>query len=576
MALTEAWTDAARVAADQSRRLHYHVSERRFRGDIQKQGLRGPTPDWQQVHLWDSLPAAQAYARRLPADVWEVDTTGLPLTRPGHSAAYPSTVGGTHFEHDGPIAPARLRRVAERSTKGDWRITEADATSQQDSQSDPKIAAAGAALALVGAPSPIAPVYIGTGSAAAVVKGAVAATAATMAGVTDLISSAVSEVLRTRYPGVTPNLSEVDQRAAAFPIESAARVRAGMKAALLKPSRKMLLEELDKRLSAAQSVSVPDQPAIEKLARARTRVAATVGPREHAVATVVNNERRFAAQHAAAQVARTVGLAEQARLEQTSPDGAMWVLGEHVKNHTIDCTALSGGVYPHSVLRKLHPPIHTGCCCRLVGIPDAINQGILDPADIPSAPVAIKRAQRALAVTEHDARGLLMLEELKSRGPLLIEATSRDTSVFEDDWSPASPEKLSRRISRLQDGDVVRLPDGTTIRSKASGVQVRRDGAVKRGLTPEMAAMDALDRSARSGKPGSIGDRAYRDFRDFLGEVYTEVVMPEKESPRIVPPLKEPELFTWEDTGHSDQFYLDLGWSAAELKELREKRAASA
>lgn len=99
--------------------------------------------------------------------------------------------------------------------------------------------------------------------------------------------------------------------------------------------------------------------------------------RETEVQKVLDRERRYAEQREMAMATRTLGAAEQRNVERVSPEGGYWRLSPHVRAHTLDCLAFGGKVWPHSVLRTVHPPLHGGCPCEILSIQEAQRQGLI-------------------------------------------------------------------------------------------------------------------------------------------------------------------------------------------------------
>ena len=90
--------------------------------------------------------------------------------------------------------------------------------------------------------------------------------------------------------------------------------------------------------------------------------------RRERVQQIIDRERRIAQQREDAEAGRVAGAGTQRALEQSSPAGAKWHLGE-AGTHTNDCVAMAGKTWPHSVLRNYHPPLHAGCQCYLTAAP---------------------------------------------------------------------------------------------------------------------------------------------------------------------------------------------------------------
>jgi hypothetical protein len=88
----------------------FHVAPRSARGSILSSGLR-PSPYGQldEVHGWSTEQAAKDYARRFPADLYEVDVSGMHVEVP----KYPfDSKSGTHLRVHQVIPPERLKLVS--------------------------------------------------------------------------------------------------------------------------------------------------------------------------------------------------------------------------------------------------------------------------------------------------------------------------------------------------------------------------------------------------------------------------------------------------------------------------------
>ena len=109
--------------------------------------------------------------------------------------------------------------------------------------------------------------------------------------------------------------------------------------------------------------------------------------REQAIRALLDREKRYAVAREQAMLERAMGELEVKLLKVLSPEGAYWKLSEEVKEHTLDCLAVGERFWPWSVLSKVHPPVHHGCACYLLGLDEAIEDGLMtrdqvpDPAD---------------------------------------------------------------------------------------------------------------------------------------------------------------------------------------------------
>jgi hypothetical protein len=360
----------------------------------------------------------------------------------------------------------------------------------------------------------IPPVVISTQSAEAAAGGIASAARETINALSSVSLRSLRSMITERYPDVEVPLGEIDQRAALYREESARRVRAAVTGALRKPGKREVIREIDARIQDAFRAG--DKRKLRALEAAREKASSSPGPRERAVRVAIERERRYARAHLSAQAARAFGLAEQARLERDSPDGAFWVLGE-AKEHTVDCIALAGRAYPHAVLRRLSPPIHVGCKCRLLSMAEAEAQGLWDGGPVPSVPEAVGYAKRAMALHESDAEAILLLHELHARGGSLLD--NRESGGLSE-FDAEAPERLREALLALKTDDFLKTPDGAVVRRLEEGrFRVRRDGRVKVWESAAEAARDVLDRSARSRKPGSAGgEQVFEDYAAYVRE----------------------------------------------------------
>lgn len=269
-------------------------------------------------------------------------------------------------------------------------------------------------------------------TAAATGAGIAQAFAATAGNLSQVILAGVASIPGTVYPTVDPEPIRdiLAEYADAYKRQAESRVRQGVAEALRLPTRAAAVRAATTALAAALKADPPDRTAIRAANAALRRARDGEGTREAAIQRVMAAEKRYAALHARAQVARSHGAADQARLEQTSPEGALWEVDPSLNNEHY-CLRLNGRVWPHSLLRRVRPPVHVGCGCRLIGKSEVIQRGL------PWEPVPAAEVERELrhqlghaepqkiavmaAVAELAWRGALQdsyREELHPRDPL--------------------------------------------------------------------------------------------------------------------------------------------------------------
>jgi ADP-ribose pyrophosphatase YjhB (NUDIX family)/2'-5' RNA ligase len=114
--------------------------------------------------------------------------------------------------------------------------------------------------------------------------------------------------------------------------------------------------------------------------------------REKAVRALFERERKYTQMREEAMRVRVMAAVRHYHLEQASPQGAYWKLGENVKKHTIDCLAMANKFWPWSVLHAFQPPVHHGCACSLMGLREAVANGLMTPDQVPNEMHAVAHA----------------------------------------------------------------------------------------------------------------------------------------------------------------------------------------
>jgi 8-oxo-dGTP pyrophosphatase MutT (NUDIX family) len=127
-----------------------------------------------------------------------------------------------------------------------------------------------------------------------------------------------------------------------------------------------------------------------------------------AVGKILDREKRYVAQREQAAAGRVVGALEMDLLRQSSPQGAYWQLSPLIREHCPRCLAMAGKFWPWEVLDMpgVHLPIHPNCGCRLLGLEEAVSQGLMAADQIPDTEDAIRRAKHLLQEAERLERTL--------------------------------------------------------------------------------------------------------------------------------------------------------------------------
>lgn len=111
---------------------------------------------------------------------------------------------------------------------------------------------------------------------------------------------------------------------------------------------------------------------------------------------IMEREKRFRVAREEAMFMRALGKAEAMLLKESSPRGAYWTLSPFVHQHTLDCLAMADQFWPWEVLENFQPPVHHGCACSLLGLDEAVAEGLMTPDQVPDTADAVRRARKAL------------------------------------------------------------------------------------------------------------------------------------------------------------------------------------
>lgn len=347
-----------------------------------------------------------------------------------------------------------------------WAIEEAAATSfapDPPTVEEPTRTAAAAAvagLAMTGAAA--APLLVGTAAAKAGADTATAGTAMVLnalaqAAKADHTAEIIAATARTQQPELEPD--DIDQ---VITFEQANQAE--------------FVRKMHDRVAR-------DMPKALKLEDA--------GQRRAAVNKIVERERRFIRMRQEAMNARLRGAGDMARVRKSSPEGAYWALSDSVKQHTPDCVAMAGKLWPWSVLRLYHPPLHTGCPCRLIPVAEAVRRGLVHSAKVPDAMDAMRRAREI-------AKKAARLEEIARPGEVethlaLVESVRRHAARFakgtvkggefrptRGGYAKAVRGEAGRLLSDLVPASTT--PRGRTVRLRGHKVLVPEDREFRRKI----------------------------------------------------------------------------------------------
>lgn len=157
--------------------------------------------------------------------------------------------------------------------------------------------------------------------------------------------------------------------------------------------------------------------AMLRLQTALPRALANPDPTARAaeVAQILETEKRYLRQREQAAAQRVVAALEMDLLKVSSPEGAYWLLSPLVREHCVDCLAMANQFWPWEVLNMpgVHLPMHPNCGCRLLGLDEAVRQGLMSPDQIPATEDAVRRATALIGETRR-LRETLAPEELEA------------------------------------------------------------------------------------------------------------------------------------------------------------------
>jgi hypothetical protein len=122
--------------------------------------------------------------------------------------------------------------------------------------------------------------------------------------------------------------------------------------------------------------------------------------REAEVRKIMEREQRYSRQREEAMLQRALGKFEARMLMDLSPEGAYWKLSPFVKAHTLDCLAMGNKFWPWSVLKKIQPPLHAGCPCYLLGLDEAVAEGLMSPDLVPDEEDALLRYEQLKGIVD--------------------------------------------------------------------------------------------------------------------------------------------------------------------------------
>lgn len=145
-----------------------------------------------------------------------------------------------------------------------------------------------------------------------------------------------------------------------------------------------------------------ERKALERIREDWAKIdALPVEDQPEAYRALLDRERRYAGQRAEATAIRAIRAVERVSVKLESPVGALWVLGP-AEQHTRDCVAMAGKVWPWDVLETDHPPLGPGCVCYLLPMSEGVVRGLI-PAD--ATPVPDARRKRELIKTLYGVHG---------------------------------------------------------------------------------------------------------------------------------------------------------------------------
>jgi ADP-ribose pyrophosphatase YjhB (NUDIX family) len=205
-----------------------------------------------------------------------------------------------------------------------------------------------------------------------------------------------------------PGVSDASRAATATLLEAIDRLFRRRRGQLVTYVRNVIEQEMpDAPASRVEELARQEvQRELEFQRKARARLAADLPRalgnadqrvREAEVRQIMDREKRYLGQRESAAASRVVAALEHDLLKGLSPEGAYWQLSPLVREHTLGCLALGGKVWSWPVLDEVHPQLHAGCQCRLLGVQEAIDAGLMTRDELPDPSDAAARAQSIAA-----------------------------------------------------------------------------------------------------------------------------------------------------------------------------------
>ena len=154
--------------------------------------------------------------------------------------------------------------------------------------------------------------------------------------------------------------------------------------------RQVLREELDREAEFERRM----RERVDRDVREAMKIEDAAQRRE-VTQRILEREKRYTQMRERAMAERADARAEFLEVKRTSPLGAYWKLDPNVGQHTLDCIAMGEKFWPWEVLERIHPPLHPGCPCGLVGLDRAITSGWMTRGMVPDTKDAVRRAKAA-------------------------------------------------------------------------------------------------------------------------------------------------------------------------------------
>lgn len=195
-----------------------------------------------------------------------------------------------------------------------------------------------------------------------------------------------------------------------------------------------LLQQYPGQVTTIQTVVTNERKREEEFQRKRRERLAQELPKAFAdpnaqrragrVNAIMERERRYEDMRSQAVMDRAQGRMDLENLRILSPNVVFWYLDPNVKKHTLDCLVMGNKLWPFHVVENIHPPLHPGCPCQLLGEDEATDLGYMRRGTRKVSAAGVVKAMEDFK-RAHALEHALPREEVESFLTALLEGQER-------------------------------------------------------------------------------------------------------------------------------------------------------